>query len=369
MEILKFCIQEGRYFKFKDTIYTQLKGMPIGAPTSPIIADIIMEKLLDNSIEKLRYKPRLLTKYVDDLFAIVRENQVQNTLDTLNNFDKSIQFTLEIKIDGTLAYLDSEINRRGNQLKLKWYKKPTASGRIINFNSKHPKSMIINTAMGCIRRMLHTSDEVYHDQIKKEIFTILRNNDFPKYTIKKLIKKAKLPKNIQNPEKHFIFKSLAYVPQLSERLAKSDCYNKENVKIAHKPSNTLKSIFNKTKSNISNMDKSNVVYKIPCKGNVGETCNNIYVGTTKSKLKTRLSQHKSDLKQCHQLNNHKTALMSHCATSGHIPNFDDTKILHKNNTIINDLLLKCYILSKYRQRYDSTIRVMWTIPLIFTNTC
>ncbi|XP_067616604.1 uncharacterized protein [Eurosta solidaginis] len=329
MEITTFCIKESRYFKFKNTIYTQLKGMPMGAPTSPIIADIIMEKLLDSSMEKLRYKPRILSKYVDDLFAIVRENEIQNTLDTLNNFDKNIKFTVEVENNGKLAYLDSEINRRGNRLKLKWYKKEIASGRIINFNSKHPKSMIVNTALGCIRKMLLTSDELYHKEIKKEIVTLLRNNDFPKHTIRRLMKKAKLPNNTQKPGKPLNFKSLAYVPQLSERLVKSDCYNKDNTKIAHKPSNTLKQFFNKTKSTIPNMDKSNVVYKIPCKGKVEEACNSIYVGTTKSKLKTRLSQHKSDLKQCHQQNNHKTALMAHCAASGHIPNFDETKIMQQ----------------------------------------
>ncbi|XP_067619916.1 uncharacterized protein [Eurosta solidaginis] len=359
MEIIKFCIQESRYFKFNDTIYTQLKGMPMGAPTSPIIADIVMEKLLDDTMLKLRHKPRILTKYVDDLFAIIKENEIQNTLDTLNTFDKNIKFSIELENDEELPYLDSIINRRGNQLKLKWYQKPTASGRIINFNSKHPKTMIMNTAKGCIRKMLQTSDEVYHKEVKKEIFTLLRNNDFPKKTIKTLLRKTKNLNRPKTPDKPIIFKSVAYVPRLSERLAKSDCYDKETTKIAHKPTNTLKNIFNKTKSKIPIMEKNNVVYKIPCKGNSDETCNNIYIGTTKSKLKTRISQHKSDFKFCHQVNNQKTALMAHCADSGHTPNFDETKILqqeqHYNKRFTLEMLHIINIPTNTRLNYKSDV--------------
>ncbi|XP_067614295.1 uncharacterized protein [Eurosta solidaginis] len=329
MEIVTFCIQDNRYFKFNDKIYTQLKGLPMGSPTSPVIADIIMEQLLDTTSKKLGQKPRLFTKYVDDLFAIVNKNEVQNTLDALNSFDSHIKFTTELEEDGKLAYLDSIIIRRENELKVKWYRKPTASGRIINFNSKHPKTMIINTAMGCIRRMLQISDEMYHQEIKNEITLLLKNNDFPDSTIKNLLKRPLIQHQKQNSEntQKTIFKTVSYVPQLSERLAKSDCYNTEKVKIAHKPTNTLKKIFNRTKTKIPTTEKSNLVYKIPCNGNLNEACESIYVGTTKAKLKTRLSQHKSDYKQCHYANFQKTALMTHCAASGHSPNFDAAEIL------------------------------------------
>ncbi|XP_067634760.1 uncharacterized protein, partial [Eurosta solidaginis] len=330
MEIVQFCIKDNRYFKFNDNVYTQLKGLPMGSPTSPVIADIVMEKLLEKTMDKLEHKPRLLTKYyVDDLFAIVEENEVENVLNTLNSFDKNIKFTVELEKDGKLAYLDAIVNRLNNKLKLKWYRKPTSSGRIINYNSKHPKSMILNTAMGCIKRMLQTSDQIYHNEIKKEIFTTLKNNDFPTYTIKKLLSRVNHAISQQKPQMSVIFKSLTYVPQLSERLAKSDCYNKEKIKIAHRPTNTLKYLFNNTKSKIPQNEKSNVVYQIPCKGSGREPCKSVYVGTTKLKLKSRLSQHKSDFKYCHTTDNPKTALMAHCSSSGHSPNFDDAKILQQ----------------------------------------
>ncbi|XP_067636855.1 uncharacterized protein [Eurosta solidaginis] len=309
MDILKFCIEENRYFKFNDTVYTQLRGMPMGSPASPVIADIIMEELLNNTIEKLVHKPRIMTKYVDDLFAIVKHDEIQNTLNALNTFHKNIKFTIEMEEEGKLSYLDSMVIKRDNQLKLIWYKKPTASGRLINFYSKHPKSMIMNTAMSCIRRMLQISDDVYHQEIRQEIFSLLKLNDFPENIIRTLIRRS----------------------MCAERLIKSNCYNNKQFRIAHKPCNTLKNMFNKTKSIIPPMEKSNVIYKIPCNGNNYEACRSIYVGTTKSKLKTRIAQHKSDMKHCHNLNNQKTALTAHCASSGHCPNFEKASVLQQQN--------------------------------------
>ncbi|XP_067627468.1 uncharacterized protein [Eurosta solidaginis] len=285
IEILKFCIKDNRYFKYNETTYTQLKGLPMGSPTSPIIADIVMEELLDNAMNKLARKPRLLTKYVDDLLAIINENVVQNILDALNSFDKNIKFITELEDDGKLPYLDSIVIRRGNQLKLMWYKKSITSGRIINYYSKHPKNMIINTAMGCIRRMMNITDDTYHNDIENEINILLKANDFPDKIIKTLLKRYKSPNSQRREENPKIIKSLTYVPKLSERLSTSDIYNKEDIKIAHKPMSTLKSIFNQTKSKIPQMEKSNIIYQIPCNGNDKELCNKVYVGTTKSKLK------------------------------------------------------------------------------------
>lgn len=63
----------------------------MGLPASPVVADIVMETLLDNRMEKLRQPQRLLTKYVDDLFAIIKEDEIENSIAILNSFDKSIK--------------------------------------------------------------------------------------------------------------------------------------------------------------------------------------------------------------------------------------------------------------------------------------
>ncbi|XP_073821583.1 uncharacterized protein [Musca autumnalis] len=53
MDILTLCIKDTRYFIYDDKFYKQNKGMPMGSPASPVIADIVMEQLLDSSLMKM----------------------------------------------------------------------------------------------------------------------------------------------------------------------------------------------------------------------------------------------------------------------------------------------------------------------------
>ncbi|XP_073841146.1 uncharacterized protein [Musca autumnalis] len=60
IDILIIRIKESRYFLYKDKMYEQQKGMPMGSPISPVIADIVTENLLDEVTKNLTIKPRLL---------------------------------------------------------------------------------------------------------------------------------------------------------------------------------------------------------------------------------------------------------------------------------------------------------------------
>ncbi|XP_036344076.1 uncharacterized protein LOC118753307 [Rhagoletis pomonella] len=162
--------------------------MPMGSPASPVIADIVMEELLTNFEKDSDNKQRLLTKYVDDVFAIIKTETMDKMLNTLNNYNKTIKFTIEIERDGQLPYLDTLIIRKNNIITFDWYKKPTASGRLINFNSKHEKKAILNTASNFIRRVLSISDQIYHTKNITIIKEILGRNEFPRGMINKLIR-------------------------------------------------------------------------------------------------------------------------------------------------------------------------------------
>ncbi|XP_075150330.1 uncharacterized protein LOC142224445 [Haematobia irritans] len=230
-ELALFCIKDSRYFKYEDKTYEQLKGMPMGSPASPIIADIIMEELLDVSLSKIP-KPRIITKYVDDIFAIVKKTDVESTLDALNSFHSQIQFTMELEKDNKLPYLDCNILRDDNCLRLNWYQKPTATGRLINYNSKHNKSIIHMTAINFIDRILRISDAEFHKENEIKIRQILTTNDFPNRIISRLINRVKnktldediKTKTIEEPDhnKDKSYKPMTYVEGFSERFFKSD---------------------------------------------------------------------------------------------------------------------------------------------------
>ncbi|XP_075163197.1 uncharacterized protein LOC142235821 [Haematobia irritans] len=325
LKILTFCIKDNRYFQYKNNIYVQKKGLPMGSAASPIVADIVMEELLDKCLANCDIRPKILTKYVDDLFGIIKTSAIDKILTKFNSFDANIKFTIEKEENGSLPYLDMRLSRDKNNILIDWYQKPTSSGRLLNYYSKHPKRIIKNTAHNFIERVINTSDKRFHKQNKQKIIRILQDNSFPQNTINQLLKRRiqTFPKD-KEPR---IYKSVIYVPKLSERFENSECIDKSKYKIAHKTSNTLQSLFTNTKSKVGKLDKSNVIYKIECNGDGLTQCPKIYIGTTKNKLKSRLAGHKSDIKLRNRNTNQKTALAEHCAREKHEPDLEGVRVI------------------------------------------
>ncbi|XP_075150732.1 uncharacterized protein LOC142224834 [Haematobia irritans] len=245
---------DNRYFQYDGKIYKQKRGLPMGSPASPIVADILMEKLLDESLRKLTQKPKIITKYV---FAIIKETEIERTLTTLNNFHSSMRFTMELEENGKLPYLDILILRNKKNITLDWYQKNTAS------------------AQNLTDRVLSISDKRFHQDNKKILQRILEENNFPKNLIKNLITSFKPrteKRDIEKPEK--MFKSLIYIAGISERITKSDIFDKNKYDLAHKSNNTVKKLFTTIKDKIPKTETPNVVYEIPCEGNSVEKFSN-----------------------------------------------------------------------------------------------
>lgn len=341
MEMLRFCIIDNNYVEFGGHTYQQKQGVPMGSPASPILADIFMEHLLDEVLENLVCKPKILTKYVDDLFAVIRLEDLDTTLTALNSFHPRIQFTVEVEKCCELPYLDVKVVRRGNNTIFDWYRKPTSSGRLINFNSKQPRQIIMNTAQQFINRVLSTSDSVFHNKNKKMILDTLCSNSFPTAIIRTLISnynKEKPTEVVANQE--VIYRSALYIPYLSNRMKAAPIRDKEKTRIAYRSTITLKNeLFTNIKGGIDKMERSDVVYRINCLGGNGIECPSVYIGTSKQKLKNRLSGHRSDIGSG---STQKTALALHCIEENHKPDLHNVTILqterHQNKRMLLEML-------------------------------
>lgn len=184
-----------------------------------------------------------------------------------------------------------------------------------------------------INRVLTISDECFHTQNKTKIMNILIDNNFPYNLTKHLISSYKPIESIRNRDNNEpkIYKSLTYIPNISERIVKSNICDTKSYNIAHQTNNNLNKLFSNTKDKIPNMEKSNIVYQISCEGNHIDKCKMLYVGTTKNKLKTRLTGHKSDIKIRNNSHTYKTALAAHCARENHHPNLNNVRILEREN--------------------------------------
>lgn len=335
-KILNFCLLDSNYFIYNGKYYKQIDGCPMGSPISPCIANFILNLLLDDIISKLDFTPKLIKKYVDDLIIICPKNATTNIHQIFNKFHPKIQFTVELEINRRMPYLDLMIIRNSNNtITTDYFSKPTSSGRILNYLSAHPRHVKINTAYNFISRVLTLSDPIFHTKNQNYIYKILLTNNYPKNNIDKLLKKYYIIRNQQNSnnsnmnnsnieEQTKIYKSLAYIPGISEKLAK--LLKSENLNIAHVPQNKLRNIiFNNMKDETKTLEKSSVIYKIPCNGDDNNPCDKCYIGQTKNYLRVRISQHKSDLRNPPR--NDITALVAHFSDEGHTPNFENVEIL------------------------------------------
>ena len=110
-ELLSF-ITITTYFSFRGTIYQQNFGTAMGSPVSPVLATIFMEWLEQEAIVTApqECKPKLWKRYVDDIWELITQGQVENLTNHLNTIDptRSIKFTHEPEVDGQIPFLDTQ---------------------------------------------------------------------------------------------------------------------------------------------------------------------------------------------------------------------------------------------------------------------
>lgn len=325
-QVVELCLCSG-YFTYGGQHYLQIEGVAMGSPISPIAADIVMQRTIDKVMADCPLRIDFVKKYVDDLLLSVHADDVDEVLGFFNAFHHKIQFTMEKEVDGCLPYLDLKIHRSpDNLMTTSWYFKSCSSNRIINYNSGHPTSMILNVGQNMVRRarLLTNSPGVDIDQ---ELWRILRINDFPEKVIKKLMRPIVNPatNELTRPQgvaPHY-FHSISFVKGISERLKKTILKHVSDTKITLKPVTKNAKFFTKVKDRTPQELKSNVVYKIPC----GD-CDKCYIGTTKNLLKRRVQEHERSCAPPVR-NEQVSALCFHHANNNpkHVFKFEDTSIL------------------------------------------
>ena len=79
------------------------------SPISGFITEAVMRKL--ESIALPSFEHKLWVRYVDDVFAVVKKDNLASIHQTLNNIFQGIQFTLEKEGHGTFSFLDVTVHR------------------------------------------------------------------------------------------------------------------------------------------------------------------------------------------------------------------------------------------------------------------
>ena len=153
----------------------------------------------------------------------------------------------------------------------------------------------------------------------------LKTNDYPKWFLKRTVRslKTKTNSSLANNRKIKTRIVLPYVPRYFEALSK--ILRNVGILVCSKLHLTLKDILPKAKDSVKRSSRSGVVYQIPCR-------DFIYIGEIGRAYKTRLAEHKRDLRPANLAKvddnnfNKKTALVKHVITKDHRVDWDHSKI-------------------------------------------
>lgn len=357
------CFKEGlalllerTFFVYDGKYYIQLDGTPMGSCLSPAVADLVLDVLLDQVILKLPFKPLFIKKYVDDLITIIPSDKIDEILSIFNDYSPNIQFTIETEMGGKLPFLDMMLthNQVDGSITTSWYQKPTASGRMLNYLSAHKYSQKIGTASGYIHRVISLTSNITmntHEIIRRQLLL----NNYPSALINKLINKhihnthtktSTLDTGQLHNQDALLksYGSITFIDDLTHKLAKVLKSNLPSTTLGFKCPNTLSGLYTKLKDSISPLQRSNIVYSIPC-----TSCDKVYIGLTRQLLKSRVSNHVSDRNRLTKLQSeiahlndsqqakelevmlNGTALIRHVINLDHEFSYDKTTIVCSDN--------------------------------------
>ena len=77
-------------------------------------------------------------RYVDDIVLAVHEKKVEEVLDLFNSYHDRLRFTVDFGDENGINFLVVKIMIQEGSIIFDMYKKPTNSGRYLNYFSNHP---------------------------------------------------------------------------------------------------------------------------------------------------------------------------------------------------------------------------------------
>lgn len=373
MKMLQF-IFDNNYFAYNDTYYKQVFGCAMGSTLSPILAQYVMDHLLDTCLPRLSFNVIFIKKFVDDLILILPTHGLDEIQAVFNAYNLHIKFTVEREIDGGVPFLDTRVIRQNNHIILDWYQKPMASGKYINYLSNHTTKIKINFIKQMKLRIQKISHPSFLNKNLSKLKQLLIQNSYPKALVNKILYSTSgLPLEgrtqvgisvggnderpmetrgeggddigmvVLNKDADPIndsivlprYGSLPSITGLTSKLIRT--FNSENIKIAIRNIKKGSNLFTKLKSKTPIKLKSNVVYSLKC-----STCENIYVGQTSQWIKSRLALHKSDITKRRD----RCALANHVFKNNHVIDWDGVKILEVECNTNKRLILEMYHISR-----------------------
>lgn len=321
-------IFEYSHFSFDNQIYKQTFGTPM-APLSCVLADMIMEMLEEKQLPKLGFSVPFFFWYVDDILTCLPENRIDKTVSIFNKFHPRLRFTVEVENESrSISFLDTLVTVTGeSKCKVNWFRKPTWSGRVLNFYSHHSNNQKIAMVYNLVDKAILLADSEYHSENIELVKKTLENNLYPRDFIDLYVKKRCDEISTDEPlnadqENSQVTVALPYIKNTDFKLQKT--LKKYGMKAVYYNSHKSNCNFDKLKDKDPIVDKSNAVYSIPC-----NNCDKVYIGQTKRYIKKRVYENQYN-KTLHP--NKHTSLTKHMTKLNHQIAYDKVRVVrHERN--------------------------------------
>ena len=151
MDLLNLCLTS-THFQYNGKHHKQLHGTVTGFLVSVVVAEIVMQNIVESALSTCRQTiPRWL-RYVHETFTVVGQDEIDAFHHHLNRQNTYIQLTREVEENGKLPFLDCLVSRDENSLRTAVYRKPTHTDRLLDESSHNPTSHKATTISTLTRR-------------------------------------------------------------------------------------------------------------------------------------------------------------------------------------------------------------------------
>jgi hypothetical protein len=142
--------------EYNNQFYKANEGLPLGSPTSAILAETFIQHLEHTLIWRILQKHRIIDyyRYVDDIL-IVYNTHLTNIDDTITEFNQvhpKLKFAIKKEVNNQINYLHLTILKENNRFTYAVYRKPTTTDSILHNQSCYPgvhKKSGINFLFNC----------------------------------------------------------------------------------------------------------------------------------------------------------------------------------------------------------------------------
>ncbi|XP_023024928.2 uncharacterized protein [Leptinotarsa decemlineata] len=153
-----------------------------------------MEDLKTRAIDTSHLKPTCWLRYVDDVFVIWLHGSedFHAFLNHINSLYLDLKFTMEVKTNNSLPFLDVLITKSNNsfsQFSHTVNRKPTHTNRYLNAKSHNHPARLDSDLTSLIHRSIRLTDNHNRSRELYELKAVLHQNDYPISQIQRSIQR------------------------------------------------------------------------------------------------------------------------------------------------------------------------------------